>query len=534
MAAFGIVTASRAVTAEAEGRVEATASLEGSAIAAQLEGLRALARSLAREPTVVAAAVSGVPPSNDTVQAALDQTIDGEEGVVSIAIADEDGILLALSPRTPEAIGQDFSFRDWYRGAEAAGAAYVSGAMESAAAGHPLVVAAATPIHSRPGGPAVGYVSLGYGLAAVQAFVADFESSQHLQLVITDQTGVVLAAPDPPVGLQPIGEDEAVQSALHGEAGVRTQDGAAGEEIVGYAPVAASGWTVTARVARSVALQRVETLRTAGVAVSLTIAAALTVVLVILARIWRSRSEAELALERTVTELNRSNEELEQFAYAASHDLSEPLRAISGPISLVARRYRGQLDAESDEFIEFAVDGCTRMQQLIDGLLAYSRVGRLETAFGSVDCRLVMNGVLKALGPAISESGATVEVGDLPTVTAEANQLGQVFSNLLSNAIKFARPGVPPSVQVRADRAGPAWRFTVTDNGIGIASEHRERVFGMFKRLHSREDYPGTGIGLALVRKVVERHGGRVGVEDPPAGIGCRLWFTLPADKERS
>lgn len=247
------------------------------------------------------------------------------------------------------------------------------------------------------------------------------------------------------------------------------------------------------------------------------------------------RADADLArraqeLEHANFELGRSNAELEQFAYIASHDLSEPLRAISGPISLIARRYRGKLDDEADEFIEFAVDGCQRMQRMIDHLLVYSRVDRQERSFEPTDCSRVVEAAITALGPTIAETGARVHVDQLPVVMAEATQLAQVFQNLIANALKFVRPGVPPEVFVAAERAGAAWRFSVTDNGIGIAPEHRDRIFVMFKRLHSRDDYPGNGIGLALAKKIVERHGGRIGVEDAPNGTGIRFWFTLPAE----
>jgi light-regulated signal transduction histidine kinase (bacteriophytochrome) len=260
----------------------------------------------------------------------------------------------------------------------------------------------------------------------------------------------------------------------------------------------------------------------------------------LLGRAWRARDDAkaEVAvhaqeLERANTDLSRSNKELEQFAYVASHDLSEPLRAISGPISLVARRYQGQLDDEADQFIGFAVDGCQRMQKMIDDLLVYSRIGRLERSFEPTDCNLVVDAVLTALGPAISETGAVIHVEQLPVVLAEATQLSQVFQNLIANALKFVATDVTPEVAVAAEPAGAQWRFTITDNGIGIDPAHRERIFAMFKRLHSREDYPGTGIGLALAKKIVERHGGRIGVEDAPNRTGTRFWFTLKAEEAR-
>lgn len=239
--------------------------------------------------------------------------------------------------------------------------------------------------------------------------------------------------------------------------------------------------------------------------------------------------QANTALARSNAALARSNTELEQFAYAASHDLSEPLRAISRPLALLARRYHGRLDEQADEFIGFAVDGCQRMQQLIDGLLAFSRVGRPDGDTVPTDAGVTLRAVLRALRPTLDDAHATVTVDPLPVVMAEPTQLAQVFQNLIGNAVKFTAPGTAPRITVTADRNGAQCRFTVTDNGIGIDPEHRERIFGMFKRLHTREDYPGTGIGLALVKKIIEQHGGQVGVTDPPAAAGTQFWFTLPA-----
>ena len=242
------------------------------------------------------------------------------------------------------------------------------------------------------------------------------------------------------------------------------------------------------------------------------------------------RKRTERVLQQRTDDLARSNADLEQFAYAASHDLSEPLRAISGPISLLARRYEGRLDDDADEYIAFAVDGCQRMQAIIDGILAYSRVGRVEGTHESVDCNALVQSTLSWLAPTIDATGADISVGELPVVRAEKAQLGQVFLNLLSNALKFVAPGTRPNVAVDAERMGDTWRFSVTDNGIGIDPKYRERIFGKFKRLHGREEFPGTGIGLALVKRIVEQHGGVVGIEDAPLG-GSRFWFTLPTSE---
>jgi PAS domain S-box-containing protein len=247
----------------------------------------------------------------------------------------------------------------------------------------------------------------------------------------------------------------------------------------------------------------------------------------------RKRVEAELARvaverEELNVELQRSNDELAQFAYIASHDLSEPLRAISGPVSLLARRYQGQLDADADRFIGFAVDGCERMQTLINDLLAFSRVGRVEMTMSPVDTNALVGIVLDALQQTVEGRHAHVTSDDLPPISGDPTQLNQLFQNLIANAIKFTPPDVKPLIHLGAQHQDDHWRFTVTDNGIGIDAHHRERIFGMFKRLHTRDAYPGTGIGLAVCKKIVERHRGTIGVADGPHGRGSTFWFTIP------
>jgi len=243
------------------------------------------------------------------------------------------------------------------------------------------------------------------------------------------------------------------------------------------------------------------------------------------------RKQAEEALAQKAEELTRSNKELELFAYVASHDLQEPLRMVSSYVQLLAEEYRGQLDAEADEFIAYAVDGANRMQRLIDDLLQYSRVGRRGRDFNPTDSNLVLQHALTNLRVSIEEHAAQITADQLPLVLADEVQLEQLLQNLLSNAIKFCGAKAP-RVHLTAKQlaATEEWLFEVQDNGIGIEAQYNERIFQIFQRLHNRNEYPGTGIGLAVCRKIIERHGGHIWVESAP-GEGTTFFFTLKGTK---
>jgi signal transduction histidine kinase len=241
--------------------------------------------------------------------------------------------------------------------------------------------------------------------------------------------------------------------------------------------------------------------------------------------------EKARALEDHAAELKRSNAELEQFAYVASHDLQEPLRMVASYCQLLKRRYGEKLDDSAKEFIDFAVDGASRMQQLIKDLLAFSRVGRSSGSFEPLDMNAIVQAALNNLAGAITESGARVESDELPLISGERALLAQVFQNLIGNAIKFRRDETPV-VRITATPTGDGFaRFVVEDNGIGIDEGNLERAFVIFQRVHDREKYSGTGIGLAIVKKVVEHHGGRVWIEST-VGVGSRFQFTLPLAAE--
>jgi signal transduction histidine kinase len=243
----------------------------------------------------------------------------------------------------------------------------------------------------------------------------------------------------------------------------------------------------------------------------------------------KQRREAEEDLARSVKELARSNQDLEQFAYVASHDLQEPLRMVAAYTQLLAEKYKGRLDEQADKYIHYAVDGATRMQTLIQDLLAFSRAGRAGMELDETDSRVLVQQAMLNLDGAIRDSNATIQCGTLPTLFCNSAQLRQVFQNLIGNAIKF-HGAAPLIVNVNAEKDNNEWLFSVADNGIGIAPEQLESIFVIFHRLHTREQYPGNGIGLSICKKIVERHGGQIWVESSE-GKGTTFKFTLPVQQ---
>jgi light-regulated signal transduction histidine kinase (bacteriophytochrome) len=238
------------------------------------------------------------------------------------------------------------------------------------------------------------------------------------------------------------------------------------------------------------------------------------------------RKQGEEKIQMTLEDLERSNKELEQFAYVASHDLQEPLRMVSSFTQMLGRRYKDKLDADAKDFIGFAVDGANRMQVLINDLLMYSRVGTRGKPFEPTDMNEVLGRAIANLRVAIEESHTIITNDELPTVRADAIQIVQLFQNLLSNSIKF-RANNTPCVHVSFTERSDEWVFSVKDNGIGIAPAYHERIFVIFRRLQTKGEYPGTGIGLAICKKIVERHGGKIWVESE-LGKGSTFYFTIP------
>jgi len=244
-----------------------------------------------------------------------------------------------------------------------------------------------------------------------------------------------------------------------------------------------------------------------------------------------TRKKSEEKLKEIIEELERSNNELESFAYITSHDLQEPLRTIASYAQLIERRYKDKLDPDADEFIEFMVDGSRRMKQMIQGLLDYSRVGTRGHEFTEFESEDALNYALSNLGTAISKADAEITSDELPVTFADKDQMVRVFQNLIGNALKFHREGLKPKIHISARKEDGEYIFSISDNGIGLEEQYSNQIFEVFKRLHAIGEYHGTGIGLAIVKRIIDRHGGRVWVESEPC-VGSTFYFTIPTEKK--
>jgi len=245
------------------------------------------------------------------------------------------------------------------------------------------------------------------------------------------------------------------------------------------------------------------------------------------ARLYKAEELARVQAQLASRDLERSNTDLERFAFVASHDLQEPLRMVTSFSQLLARRYKGRLDKEADEYLEYILTGTKRMAALIEDLLSYSQIVHSTEEGAPVDCSVVLDKVLESCRVIIEENAAVITRDPLPVVEGDEGQISQLFHNLLTNALKYRKREVPPEVHISARRAANEWIFSFRDNGIGIASEHLQQIFIIFKRLHKKTDYPGTGIGLALCQRIIEGQSGRIWVESEP-GVGSTFFFTWP------
>jgi signal transduction histidine kinase len=489
-----------------------------------------------------------------------------------------EGATTMVEPRSLEVLlsHRDLSFSAWFGELRRANRSIVSDLHISPVTQRPSIVIA-TPVHSAEGrtlGIWVGALKLEQ-LSKIGALAAD--PIQQIEAgYLTDRRGLVIAHQNRPAFVESQTDFSSVYSvkeALAGRSGASEFFNAIEDEqkIAGYVPLPNLGWAAVFRIPAAVALEPAAALTRSVILASVVLAMLIGLGVYVLARQtvapvtqliaaaqivgkgdFSRRIEAssvdEIGLladefnrmvdalaemdahvrEKTLA-LARSNAELEQFAYVASHDLQEPLRMVVGYVQLLEKRLAGKLDADTLEFMAFAVDGALRMQNLIQDILAYSRVGTKGRSLVPVDSAEALNEALALLAGRVAETGAGVTAQPLPRVMADRTQLVQLFQNLIGNAFKFCKDDAP-RVRVEAAHEAGWWRFSITDNGIGIAPEYRAQLFVVFKRLHTRREYPGTGIGLAICKRIIERHGGEIGIESAPGG-GAVFWFTLPEEK---
>jgi signal transduction histidine kinase len=456
-----------------------------------------------------------------------------------LAVTDLQGRIIAATDSS-RSLAQESDEAAWVKGAQSGQVQLIvphfAGESQSASVGF------AAPVYDSSG----RIVELVVSSVPLERVQAVFDQEGRLSTTVEDTYGWLLVSPDGVILAQKMSSDSSAAPSQYrldpriaaggGKGYVEQADPQRRIDILtgyargrGYGNFPGFNWIVLVTLDRHLAYVSIDRLLWSVGTIGLLVVAPLTGF-----GIWASwklgREHQNLTmtrqdLEKSVAELARSNDELQQFAYVASHDLQEPLRMVSSYTQLLAKRYKGKLDSDADDFIAYAVDGANRMQKLIQDLLAYSRVSRQAGEPEIVSAETILGHVLYNLQMALEESGAVVTHDPLPTVRVDERQLLQLFQNLVSNAIKFRGPD-PLRIHVSAKRVGQEWLFSVCDNGIGIDPQYAERIFVIFQRLHTREDYPGTGIGLAICRKIVERHGGRIWVESE-VGKGATFYFTL-------
>lgn len=463
-----------------------------------------------------------------------------------LGVADEHGRLLAATDPFPAQDPQGLN-PDSFEAVRRTGTVHLEDAHPSSASQRTMAVGFTAPIYG-PGGAFRGVVVTRVPLQNLRTI---FEQEGRLRYgdiaydwLLLDREGIVLGEKHRPTGTN----GDPVKLALPSQAALaRDRPGFVEEAhhrrghavVTGYAWTRGYGsflgfdWLVLFRLDHDQVYAPVDRLVWMVGGIGLMVVLPLTGYGIWVSwKLGRERNElvkARQDLERSVAELGRSNADLQQFAYVASHDLQEPLRMVSSYTQLLAKRYKGKLDADADEFIAFAVDGAGRMQKLIQDLLAYSRVSTGGRRFEPTSVGIALNSALDNLVNAVKESRAEITHDPLPAVMGDEKQLVQLFQNLLSNAVKFSGEQAP-RIHVSAKRSAGEWVFSIHDNGIGIDPQYADRIFVIFQRLHTREEYPGTGIGLAICKKIVERHGGRMWVESE-LGKGATFYFTIPDEE---
>ncbi len=445
-------------------------------------------------------------------------------------ISNKDGILWANYPIFKESHGKNFSHRDWYKGVSKEWKPYVSSVYKRVVGEKDPAVLVCTPIFDEKGS-VIGILGTSQRTVFLGNIIEGIGFEPDTIITLIDQEGNIIYSNRFPYEKEIINYPffTSLKKNLQKEKGdLEIRDPSEGDRLryASFAAIKGMGWSVIVEKGRKEVFKSESGYFIQVAIISLLLFLLITSSLIYFRKDITERIQGEEEIRRYTAELKRSNEELQQFAYIASHDLQEPLRMISSYLQLIERRYQGKLDKDTDEFIGFAVDGAKRLQAMINGLLEYSRVETRGKPFEPTNTEEVLNHVLLSLKVAIEESAAVVTYDPLPTVRADGTQLAQVFQNMITNAVRFRREE-SLRIHISAKHEKNEWAFSVCDNGIGIDPQYKERIFIIFQRLHGRRQYPGTGIGLAICKRIVERHGGRMWVESEP-GKGSTFYFTIP------
>lgn len=496
--------------------------------------------SLAESPPFIEAVAAR---DKNRIQRYLRQAIRINQPIFRASVYDPDGRLLSDFPSVSESKDRDFAEADWYRGVSEAWEPNVTGVHRFNGKPEVLVIAIAVPVFQDAA--VVGILLHQYHLASIGENLRYFKLGERGSSFLLDPNGNIAAHSE--LDLENMVHREyaslpVVQRALLGEPFTgRYKDPRSDEwNIATFWPFEISGrnWVVVAEQPLIDAHSPIRRIALHIGAAGVILAIVAVAVVVVLWRISERNRYLNAVLEtrnrslqKLTSELERSNKELEEFAYVASHDLQEPLRMVASYTQLLGSRYRGQLDETADKFIHYAVDGAKRMQQLIEDLLKYSRVGTQGKPFESVSFSKILNQVISNLKLAISESDAEITSDELPVLMADPTQMIQLFQNLIGNALKF-RSEEPPRIRISANQEDEEWVFSVRDNGIGIDREDHERIFLISQRLSSGRAVSGSGLGLPLCKKIVERHGGKIWL-DSEKGCGSTFYFTIPSEEAR-
>ena len=544
------------LTAASQERLTDSNALAAVYVATQMKALTTLEDSYAHRLSLVSALKDGNHLNYDgpAILANLQDLRSVQPDTKFAAIIDPAAFFwLNQDPPQPQtSYGKSAITKDWYIGVTRVGKAYVSSAYLSGSAGAPLVIAIADPIWAdgryAPKGTRIGVLVVGYDMTAAQRLFSDFARTQGVQMQVTDQNGVTVAQSGSIPTTIVYDKSAGVAAALagrnsFGRAAIQGQD-----SFTAYSPVDGIGWTVVTSLPASVALADANRLRSYVVAITIVLLALLASTKLILLVVLRDRQAAHAALagsnirleqrvKARTSELEASNRELEAFSYSVSHDLRSPLRSIDGFSRMVLEENEGRLAPDSVRKLGVIQAGAVQMGMLIDDLLSFSRLGRVELKKRRVFTDGVVTEVIAELKQENPERNIEFVVRELPACYADPILIRQVFRNLLGNAVKFSRLRTAARIEVGSIPAGPAndhmVTFFIKDNGAGFDMRYIDKLFGVFQRLHRMEDFPGTGVGLALVRRIVERHGGKVWAEGA-VDSGATFYLTLEDGNART